>query len=388
MTELVIVADDLTGAGDSAAYLARNASVSVVLGDTAGWPSTTVVAVDTDSRYATQEEAASRTAAAVLRGKDLGATIFKKIDSTLRGNVAVEVRAAVEALATVGDRPLVIMAPAFPAVGRTTVDGVVHVKGEPLTEGAYGGNLLTLLDEANLTSTSIPLGRSRERTDLGEQFLRAHDHGVDAVVVDAESDEDLAMVAQAARSLPFMSLLVGSGGLARPLGQFLSQSPEAALFELVAPVLFVVGSHAAESREQRSVLVDRGVQSVLLRRGVSDHTLAEVLEEKLRGGSVVLSPDPDLPVDSDQGPRIAASLASIALSVLGGVKTLVATGGETARAILDRAGVSQLEVRGELEPGLVLYHVPGLNIDLVTKAGAFGDSQTLLRCRPAQPKES
>jgi 4-hydroxythreonine-4-phosphate dehydrogenase len=388
MTDLVIVADDLTGAGDSAAYLARTASVSVVLDGAAQWPSTTVVAVDTDSRYAGPKEAASRTADAVRRAQDLGATVYKKIDSTLRGNVAVEVRAAAEALATAEDRPLVIVAPAFPAVDRTTVGGVVHIKGEPMTEGAYGGNLLRLLDEAALSSILIPLGLARHEGDLGQQFLIAHENGVDAVVVDAESDEDLAKVVQAARSLPFSALLVGSGGLARPLSEGLSQTPERSPFELAAPALFVVGSHAAESREQRSVLVDRGVEEILLGPGTSDDAVAAVVRDKLHSGSVVLSPDPHLPVDRDQAPAVAASLANIALSVLDGVKTLVATGGETARAILDRAGITQLEVRGELEPGLVLYHVPALNVDLVTKAGAFGDSHTLLRCRPAaQPKE-
>ena len=388
MTELVIVADDLTGAGDSAAYLARTASVCVVLDSTAPWPSTTVVAVDTDSRHATPEEAASRTADAVRRGRDLGATVFKKIDSTLRGNVTVEIRAAAEALATAENRPLVIVAPAFPAVGRTTVQGVVHVKGEPLTKGAYGGNLLKLLGEANLSSTLIPLGGARDKRDFAQQFLIAHGHGVDAVVIDAESDEDLSTVAQAARSLPFATLLVGSGGLARPLGQFLSQIAEPASFELAAPALFVVGSHAAESREQRMVLVDHGVQEIFLEPGTSNGALAAAVRDKLQGGSVVLSPDPSLPVDRQQAPTLAASLASIAFSVLEEVKTLVATGGETARAILDRAGITQLEVKGELEPGLVLYHVPALHVDVVTKAGAFGDSQTLLRCCPAQPKES
>jgi len=139
MTELVIIADDLTGAGDSAAWLATIASVSVVLDGSGQWPDATVVAVDTDSRYLEPGLAAYRTADAVLRGHALGATIFKKIDSTLRGNVAVEVRAASEALASVGDRPLVVVAPAFPGVGRTTLDGIVHVNGDPLTEGPHGG---------------------------------------------------------------------------------------------------------------------------------------------------------------------------------------------------------------------------------------------------------
>jgi D-threonate/D-erythronate kinase len=78
--------------------------------------------------------------------------------------------------------------------------------------------------------------------------------------------------------------------------------------------------------------------------------------------------------------RMAAALADAVGSVLGDVGTLVVTGGETARAILTGAGVSRLVVTGEVEPGIVSGHVPELRLHLVTKAGGFGDPDTLLRC--------
>jgi uncharacterized protein YgbK (DUF1537 family) len=51
--------------------------------------------------------------------------------------------------------------------------------------------------------------------------------------------------------------------------------------------------------------------------------------------------------------------------------------------VLTAAGVSRLVVAGELEPGVVHSHVPELDLDVVTKAGAFGDPETLLRCLPS-----
>jgi 4-hydroxythreonine-4-phosphate dehydrogenase len=64
------------------------------------------------------------------------------------------------------------------------------------------------------------------------------------------------------------------------------------------------------------------------------------------------------------------------------VGSLVASGGETARAILDRWGVTSLRMLGELEPGLPFAvtedHKRALPV--VTKAGGFGSSQTLVRC--------
>ena len=60
------------------------------------------------------------------------------------------------------------------------------------------------------------------------------------------------------------------------------------------------------------------------------------------------------------------------------------TGGETARAILIRAGVSGLRMAGELEPGVPIGLSTGdIAIPVITKAGAFGDRMTLVRCHAA-----
>lgn len=240
-------------------------------------------------------------------------------------------------------------------------------------------------------STLIPLKQLRIARKLDEAFSSAYASGIAAVVVDADSDEDLAAVVRGARSAPFPTLLVGSGGLARPLGRHLSASGGQASVAptLAGPALFVVGSYANESRRQRAVLASHGVEEVLLTRETSDDLDSATLRQKLARGNSVLSPDPDIPIDRLRAARVADSLGSVTHSVLDVVRTLVVTGGETARAILGKSAISQLTVRGELEPGLVLYHLDALDLDLVTKAGAFGDTDVLLRCHLAtQRKES
>jgi 4-hydroxythreonine-4-phosphate dehydrogenase len=64
------------------------------------------------------------------------------------------------------------------------------------------------------------------------------------------------------------------------------------------------------------------------------------------------------------------------------VGSLIATGGETARAILERWDITSLRLIGELEPGLpfAVAEDRGTALPVVTKAGAFGTSQTLVRC--------
>ena len=61
-----------------------------------------------------------------------GTPLFKKIDSTLRGAVGEEIRAAA------AGRGTIIIAPAVPTQGRTVSGGQVFVHGVPL--GAAGSD--------------------------------------------------------------------------------------------------------------------------------------------------------------------------------------------------------------------------------------------------------
>jgi uncharacterized protein YgbK (DUF1537 family) len=87
MTRLVIVADDLTGACDSAALLHTRGTTSVVLDAAGPWPDVPVLSVDTDSRHCEERLATGRVAAVTDRALGLHAELVKKIDSTLRGRL-------------------------------------------------------------------------------------------------------------------------------------------------------------------------------------------------------------------------------------------------------------------------------------------------------------
>jgi len=377
MTELVIVADDLTGACDSAAPLHRRGRTSVVLEADGAWPGGPVLAVDTDSRHRDADEAAARVARATRRAVRLEAQLVKKIDSTLRGHVAVELGALAAAAGEVRGRLLLVIAPAFPGTGRTVRDGVVHVDGRPLATSSRDGDVLGLLARGGLRATGVGL-QDLDAGRLPQRLAEAYAAGLDAVVVDGESDAHLdEVVAVSSGGVPVV--LVGSGGLTRPLAgpTTTAEQPRADR----GPTLLVVGSRAAASRAQRERLLEHGVTPVLLEAVVA-RTAARV-RRALREGPVVLSPDPAAPVVRADAPAIAHALAETAVAVLAEVGTLVATGGETARAVLTTAGAGHLVVTGEVEPGVVHAHVPGLGLDLVTKAGAFGDPDALLRCLPA-----
>jgi D-threonate/D-erythronate kinase len=381
MTELVIVADDLTGAADSAALMTRRGRTSIVLEAGGEWPADDVLAVDTDSRHREPAVAAAAVTDATRRAVSLGAQVVKKIDSTLRGNVAAELRAMSDVFAASGEHRLLVVAPAFPATGRTTVDGVVHVDGQRLSAHGSDGDVVGLLGRGGLRAGHLGRVALSGPDALAERLVQAHDRW-EAVVVDSESDRDLETVVAASRRTSVPVLLAGSGGLTRPLA-----GPPRPSYDDAAgdrPVLVVVGSYASVSRAQRHRLVESGLTPVLLHDDDEANTSRTVddLVRALAHGDAVLSPDPDAPVDRGQAARVAQLLADAATGVLDRVGTLVATGGETARAVLTTAGVSRLVVSGEVEPGVVRGRVPELDLDVVTKAGAFGDADALVRCLP------
>ena len=381
MRRLVIVADDLTGACDSAALLHRRGRTSVVLDAAGEWPDDPVLAVDTDSRHRDAGLAAQRVAAVTERALGLDARLVKKIDSTLRGHVAVELRAVAEATARSGNRALLVVAPAFPGTGRTTRDGVVHVDGRRLSAHGSDGDVLRLLAAGGLRADRVGLD-DLESGRLPGALAQAYAGDLDAVVVDGETDAHLEAVVSASGQGDTPVVLAGSGGLTRPLaGSAVGVEPSPLR---AGSTLVVVGSYSQASRDQRQRLVEHGVSAVVL---ADPAGTADRVRRALHDGPVVLSPDPAAPVVRAEAPAVARALAEATAGVLDKVGTLVVTGGETARAVLMLAGVDHLRIAGEIEPGVVRGHVPRLHLDLVTKAGAFGDRDALLRCLPEPSAE-
>lgn len=377
MTDLVIIADDLTGAADSAALLTRLGPTWVVVDPSGDWPrDAAVLAVDTDSRHTDPTTAAARVAAATERAARCGGQVVKKIDSTLRGNIADELRAMRDVLARDSDRMLMVVAPAFPATGRTTRGGVVYVAGQRLAAHGSDGDVVRMLGRGGIRALAAP---GADASTLAARLEEAYADGFDAVVIDAATDDDLHAVVAAGRTTALPTLLVGSGGLTRPLAEGASV-PDAPLPSAAqGATLLVIGSYSEVSARQRARLLEHGVTAVVLADG---HGTTPELRPAVRRGAVVLSPDPDAPVIRADAAQVASRLARAAVSVLGDIGSLVVTGGETARAVLAAAGVDRFRVTGEVEPGIVRGHVPELGIDLVTKAGGFGDVDALLRCLP------
>lgn len=390
---LLIVADDLSGAADCAAGFARHVTTTVAMGMPPALHAAQVLAVDLDSRRLPAAQAAERHSTLLSHPALAALALYKKIDSTLRGNVAAEVR-ALQAV-----RGLALIAPALPAMGRSTLGGIQHLHGTPVdqtdvwhNEGLQGSaDLVASMRGVQLRCEALDLATVRDPAALSARLQAALTDGTQALVCDAQTEADLHQLALCSAPLRHRLFWVGSAGLAAHLPQALTLAPaQPPRVAGSGPVLCVVGSMSRHSREQAQQLADIGG---LYHLEVSAATLLEPEQQGRRHGLILtllatLGEGRDIVLTlaqtaRDPGQAVALSQALAAwlqptLSIAGSV---IATGGETARALLGSAGINCLDVVGELAPGVVLsrasYRHRPLNI--VTKAGAFGQPDTLLK---------
>jgi D-threonate/D-erythronate kinase len=407
MAVVTVIADDLTGAADCGiAFTVAGLSTFVALGEGDAPACAVVIARDIDTRSLPAPLAEARALAAAREAyRQAPATVYKKIDSTLRGHVGTELAVTYRAAAEASSQfPILIACPAFPAAGRTVREGRVLVKGVPLAETelwrasgmAGSADLQVMLAGAGLKS--VVLGQEAVRATgmvLRERLLHLALAGVQAVVCDAEDDADLGRIAVAGTALDLPVVWAGSAGLARQLPGALHlrakppSGPPGPPPE--GPVMLVVGSRSPVAREQaRRLQAQEGVVTVTadpeaLLDGHAERSqglLARIGEALGAGQDVLVLLGLEPMVGLHRGPELARRLGELLVSQAGILGGLFATGGDIARAVLKALGANGLHLLGEVEPGVPLGVTDSARpLRVVTKAGGFGSPTTLERAR-------
>src|SRR5699024_7616869 len=362
---IAVVADDLTGAGDTAVQFVRagwNTELQLTATDTTAQ----VVSVTTDSRALPADQARHITEEVVrdLRSSGVG-LLYKKVDSTLRGPIRAEIDGA---LAQWGPDAVAVVCPAFPANGRTVRNGVLLVEGTEVHRTAVGQDPVT------------PVTESRVAELLGAKYARL-------TGTDARRDAELLRTAgpvAAVAALGPDAVPVGSAGLAAQLAHaWAPQQPH-------GPSLVVVTSLHSSTREQVACLsAEPGTR--VERPGTADladeaawqawsRTVLERFDPHAPRLALVAPEDRDRALSpADVSRRLGGLAARIAEEhTLSG---LVVTGGDGARALTTQLQARAIALTGEVAPGIPIGTVSGgprHGLAIVTKAGGFGSPTALL----------
>jgi D-threonate/D-erythronate kinase len=370
-----LVADDLTGATDSAvqfaeagwaAHLLRGPDVDAERADGAGLADAgpSLLAVVTGVRPATDDVAADRTAAAVrglvARGCE---RLYVKIDSTMRGSVAGQLRGALTAWADTHPGATAVLCPAFPDQARMVVGGEVLVGGVPLARTAAAADAVTPVVDSRLDRL-VPGAVAATATGLDRGPGRRHDGRV--TFVDAATNADLDAIAACVDRLGPACVAAGSAGLAAAMARRWSR-----------------GCRPADGAASPSTRILVGISS--------RHPVAVSAVQRLHDATpgvatpvhVVTTPAVRVPgehtaavVAADFGDRVAAQLAQSPYDVV------VLVGGDGAAAVLDRIGATAVTVHSALAPGVPIGAIVGGAADgvrIVTTSGGFGDAESLVR---------
>jgi uncharacterized protein YgbK (DUF1537 family) len=347
MTSVRLIADDLTGALDTAAEFVGLCEPFDVTWPEA-LPTATAPSLAIDS--GTRELARADSVEIVGRLAPLlceGTIAYKKVDSLLRGAWAAELGACLRT----GHWASCVVAPAFAFQGRRTHDGQQFARTPEGDWHPVGKNLL-----AQLRAENIDARRGGPDT---------WSHG-GVQVFDAESDGDLDRVAEIGRRLPGPVLWCGSGGLA---GALTRGSRAGAPRQLKRPVLGLFGSDQAATASQLEACGDATLTLV-------EGEGAPRVQRKLAGDGVALVKFslPEKLSRTEAARRIAHEMTTL-ISEIDAPGTLIVAGGETLKAVCLALGAQALQVTGRLVPGVPRSILQGgrwAGVDVISKSGAFG----------------
>ncbi|WP_373979804.1 four-carbon acid sugar kinase family protein [Achromobacter sp. JD417] len=389
---IAIVADDLTGSGDTAVQFVRAGwctHLSIGGADEAlagpAHDDVEVLAVTTNSRALSAADAAGVIGRNVRQLREAGVSrLYKKVDSTLRGAFKAEIDAARNAWR---DDAIAVVCPAFPATGRTVEQGILYVNGKPVTETSAATDPVTPVTESHIPTLLGSAHVAPLADDTPETLAARIAQAGATVVVDAATDDDLERLARAVGLLGERALPVGAGGLAVPLARVWAGADQ------TAPVVVVVTSQHSAARGQAAALQAAGADTWRPSleqladdaqwQAWSQPLLQAHAQAPLEAGTILLlAPEGQRAgLDSD---KVADRLGSLAAQLIAASRAagVVATGGDGARSVLLALQANGIALVDEVMGGVPLGTLTGgtaAGLPVVTKAGGFGTEDVLVR---------
>lgn len=418
---IYIIADDLTGANDTGVQFAKNnyktmvsiledKSLNIVVPDDLD-----VFVIDSETREV--EKNIARNRMKNILGK-LNITkediVYKKVDSTLRGNVGVEIAEIMKIL----DKDICIFSPSFPFLQRITVGGYLLVQQKPLGFSEYSSNPLVengdnsfipflLKKQTNFSIGQIDLKEvSRGKEVILSKINELYKKGNKIIVVDSTNEEHLKDIFASSLKFDGSVLFSGSAGLANHFSQIFTKKEKSKKnITNKGPIAVVVGSRNPMAMKQIECLKGKidfeeikiDLENVFLNK-------EETLNEYILKGITATKKNQHLLIYTDavhnDKEKINKKLMSeyhlsfrdleinikkifgeIVLKILqnGNLRNLILTGGDVALGVCKELGISKLTILEELLPGIPLSAACFENIflNIMTKAGGFGEEDTL-----------
>jgi D-threonate/D-erythronate kinase len=341
VTRVAIIADDLTGALDTASPFACRGAKTLCFTtsdaiDLDAAADADVISVSTNSRHMAPHLAAENVRRAAEKIKELSPhVILKKVDSRLKGNVREEA----DAVAAVFGFERMLVAPAAPDIGRFVLQGAIVGAGVEIpisVASRFSGSAL---------SFDIPeIASSDAMTSLALATLHHK-----------------------------ATLTVCSRGFAVAVAECLFSSGVVPGVSLETPHLVAIGSRDPITTEQQKAICGAGAfVCVEAPEGRVPEQLPSKVQLLIHCTGPIQGSAETVAKRFAEGVVCAATIFKSA--------TVMCSGGDTASAVLQAFGQSCLQVLGEAAPGLPVSSITLGQRELIfiSKSGGFGGPSTLL----------
>lgn len=408
MERLAIIADNLIGANDAGVQFRKfGFSTQVVLDYARLIDHSTgvdVIAVNTNSRKISAQAAYERVYQIGYTLSKLGfRRFYKKIDSTLRGNIAEEIQAMMEALSL----SLAVIVPSYPAHGRIVENGYLQIlqawgdDSRPLPV-CYVPSIIKPAAEIPVAVLTLRDVRQGEKK-LIQKITELHAAGINLIAVDAVADEDLRTIAIAVSNIDIPCLAAGSAGLAGnfPIAWKIADQGPANLRQ---GTMIVAGTLNHVTAEQIVSVLDYpnteliDIHATEVYEGQSATVRQQVIarvETVLAGGRIPVIVTDTLLMNRNDAGALSLSVqvqkyGQVITNLLGeitqeivkrqGLRNLIISGGGTTTSICNTLGITVIDLERELLPGIPVGKAVGNSCDglrLITKAGGFGKRNSL-----------
>lgn len=400
MFDFAIIADDLTGSLDTGLQFRKKGLTTLVplQAKIIDQPAEVLV-INTNSRNL-PGNIAYRKVYKVSHGLKAKA-IYKKIDSTMRGNVGREALAILRAKKI----PKAVVIPSIPSQGRQVERGILYVHGVPLLKTPYARDPFHPLNSSRLPQllhkeTGLAIGLitlkqvRKSPCSLAEAITRKKEQ---ILVVDAKEQSDLENIASAWKLISEKVLPCGSVGLAQEIASLLDIKREKKSGQYKfskGPLLIVSASRNPTTAKQlKSVqeifnfcLIEPDLKRTVKKGAYKAEQLylsQKVKEALIKDGGAILTTtfQAHLPGKEKLIPNFLGQIVALLLNEmqLGG---LILTGGDLAMGVCAHLSASLLRIEEEVLPGIpfsILLDGPHQGLRLVTKAGGFGQEDALGR---------
>lgn len=386
----LIIADDFTGANDTGVQLRKRGLATEVL--FAGRPivGTSSVVIDTESRTVLPE-VAEKSVRSALEEVDFSQFkyVMKKIDSSIRGNIVAETKAVCDCF----NPEMIVCAPALPVLGRTTVDGVQHLNGVRILDTEIAKDPINPVVDDNLVDllSSICDDKVVLKTEAEVKSEGFNLEDGKAFVCDAESNEDLDKIVEAAIKTGKKVLYMGTAGIAGSLINV--ESPVRPAFGVVASVSSVTNKQMQYCAKVGITLIKVSIGKVLIGEVKEADLLDAAIASLKQGKDTILLTDTAYNRSALQeslavfkqlglgaieaGEKVRNLMGTLALGVLEKVDVsgVFLSGGDTALGVMKQLDADGSQILSEALPGIPIIRVRGGKINglkLSTKAGAYG----------------